>query len=128
MTTFPEPTGTDPAVPRAEPFRVAASEDRGSGTGPAALDAAGPTYVPVAAAEAMLAVRHDQIFRFGHTPEKDLQVGLDEFGKHLRRLATSCTEDLQFRVSPEIAQRHMAKLGALAMAIFDRLEAEKGKP
>ena len=124
MNAIPEPADNQPVAPRMEPF------GSGSGTGPALAPAAtaGPTFVPVAAAEAMLKIRHDQIFRFGHTPETDLALSLDDFAKHLRRSAVACGEDLQFRVSPEIAQRHLAKLGALAMAIFDRLEAEKDRP
>ena len=122
---FPERAGAQPAAPQqaSEPF------GRGAGNGPGALGIApGPeTFVPVAALEAMLEVRHKQIFQFGHTLEADRAVSLEDFAKHLRRQCSTVVEDLQFRVDPVITQRHLAKLGALAMAIFDRLEAEKDR-
>lgn len=131
INDFPEQTGQQPAATRTceEPL-----VDRGSGNGttaapipPIGAAVTQQTYVPVAAAEAMLAVRHKQIFQFGHTLEADLLLSLEDFAKHLRRQSSAVIEDLQFRVDPVITQRHLAKLGALAMAVFDRLEAEKDR-
>lgn len=86
-----------------------------------------PTYVPTAAMEAMLKVRHDQIFRFGHTLEADAERPLREFAVDLRSLAAAILEDVQFHKPADQLERHIVKLGAMAMAFFDRLQSERGQ-
>lgn len=139
---FPERTGAAPAASQLanqtanEPFGREAGDGpgaRGIAPGPhpvaepPAQQSHGQTFVPVAALEAMLAVRHKQIFQFGHTLEADRAVSLEDFARHMRRQCSTVVEDLQFRIDPAVTQRHLAKLGALAMAIFDRFEAEKDR-
>ena len=77
--------------------------------------------------EAMLAVRHEQIFRFGHTLEADQAKPLMAFAQDLRAVASAILDDIQFHKSTRQIERRTVKLGALAMALFDRLQAEKGK-
>lgn len=87
-------------------------------------------YVPVRAAEDMLRVRTDQIFRHGHTPDADRTRPLREFARDLENLARAIREDEQFGKSADQIRRRAVKLGALAMAIVDKLDAQtpEGKP
>lgn len=76
--------------------------------------------VPVAAMEAIMALRCEQITRFGHTPEADLAAPANHLVKEVYRTAQMVREDHQFNVDPAIRQRHLVKLGALVLAALDR--------
>lgn len=86
-----------------------------------------PAYVPVRAMEDMLAMRAQQIFKFGHTPERDAQRPLSGFALDLQALARAIVEDIQFHKPPDRIRRRLIKLGALCMATTDRLDNE-GNP
>jgi len=84
-----------------------------------------PAYVPVRAAEDMLRVRTDQIFTHGHTPEADAARPLKHFARDLENLARAIREDEQFGKPADQIRRRAVKLGALAMAIIDKLDHEQ---
>lgn len=86
-----------------------------------------PTGVPVAAMEAMMQIRFEQIHKWGHTPEGDMLLPVRHFANELQQMAIAIVEDLQFRRDLTQVRRHAARLGAMAMAMFDRVEAEISK-
>jgi len=126
----------DPLLPQ-EGDATSMNLGGGQGNGPVAefsqpvSSAAGsqcqPEFVPVGAMEAMLAKRHEQIFKWGHTLEADASRPLREFAVDLRSLAAAILEDVQFHKPVDQLERHTVKLGAMAMAFFDRLQTERGK-
>lgn len=79
-------------------------------------------YVPVRAAEDMLRIRTAQIFQHGHTAEADRARPLKEFARDLENLARAIREDEQFGKPADQIRRRAVKLGALAMAIIDKLD------
>lgn len=83
-----------------------------------------PAYVPVRAAEDMMAKRAEQIFRFGHTPEADQAKPLLGFALDIESLAKAILEDVQFNKSHDRIRTRLVKLGALAMATVDRIDNE----
>ncbi|MBF9641205.1 hypothetical protein IAI27_10985, partial [Streptococcus pseudopneumoniae] len=89
----------------------------GSGEAATAQD-----YVPVAAMEQMLAIRHEQIHRYGHTLEADRQRPVRDFAQDLESLARAIREDAQFHKPAARIRTRALKLGALCMALADRLE------
>lgn len=104
-------TTTPDFAPVAAPF--------GSGEATTAQD-----YVPVRAMEAMLAIRHEQIHRYGHTLEADRQRPVRDFAQDLESLARAIVEDAQFHKHATRIRTRALKLGALCMALADRLEGE----
>jgi len=122
----------DPLTPPAS-GAASTSLGGGQGNGPVAefsqpvSSAAGPTFIPVAAMEAMLAKRAEQIFKWGHTLEADASRPLREFAVDIRSLAAAILEDVQFHKPVDQLERHTVKLGAMTMAFFDRLQSERGK-
>lgn len=74
----------------------------------------------------MLRVRHEQIHKFGHTLEADRAKPLLGFGQDIESIARAILEDMQFHKPADRIRRRAVKLGALAMALADRLEAETG--
>lgn len=81
-------------------------------------------FIPVAAAEDMLRVRHEQIHRFGHTPEADRTRPPQALAYDIESLARAIIEDCQFHKPASRIRRRTIKLGALCMALADRLEFE----
>ena len=81
-------------------------------------------YVPVAALEAFLAARCEQIHKWGHTAEADAAKPPRYFAIEIDNAARAIREDTQFGKSSAQMRRHLIKLGALTMAMFDRLAAE----
>jgi hypothetical protein len=128
-TPIPAPVGI-PA--QDEPFgsgvRIGAGEEvQSPSPAPnASPDYMPPDYVPVAAMEAMLALRHQQIHTHGHTPEADRQQPLQHFAKELENTARAILESVQFNKPLDLTRRRTVKLGALAMALIDRIDAEGG--
>ena len=72
-----------------------------------------------------MALRVQQIERFGHTPESDAATPLRHFAQELQRAAQAFTEDVQFNKPTEHMHRHLVKLGALALAAIDRVALEQ---
>lgn len=84
--------------------------------------AAQPTYVPVRAMEDVLRCRTDQIFRFGHTPERDAQRPLLHFAQDIENGARAILEDAQFNKPADRIRRRLVKLAALTLATIDRID------
>ena len=84
------------------------------------------TYVPVRALEDMLAVRTDQIFKYGHTAEKDAARALSHFVRDIADATRAIGEDMQFNKGPDRMRRRLVKLGALILATIDRIDNEGG--
>lgn len=72
----------------------------------------------------MLALRHEQIHRFGHTLEADRAKPLAGFAHDIESIARAILEDVQFHKPGERIRKRALKLGALCMALADRLEPE----
>jgi hypothetical protein len=83
-----------------------------------------PDFIPVRAAEDMLRIRHEQIHKFGHTLEADRARPLIQWGQDLESIARAILEDIQFHKPADRLRRRAIKLGALAMALADRLESQ----
>lgn len=81
-------------------------------------------YIPVRAAEDMLRIRHEQIHHFGHTLQADRAKPLQGFAHDIESLARAIREDIQFHKPADRIRRRALKLGALCMALADRLEGE----
>ncbi|KUR80935.1 hypothetical protein [Novosphingobium sp. FSW06-99] len=83
-----------------------------------------PTYALVRAMEDVMAVRHDQIFHYGHTPEKDARRPLRQFVEDLHTGARAIVEDVQFHKPHDRIRRRLVKLAALTLATIDRIDNE----
>lgn len=117
-----------------------ATEVAASGAGPAQADRAGGErvamtatpparlqYALVRAMEDVMAKRHEQIVKFGHTPEADLARPLRAFAFDIEAEARAVIEDVQFGKPPDRIRRRLVKLAALALATIDRIDNE-GSP
>lgn len=86
-------------------------------------------YVPVAAVEAVLALRMDQIHRFGHTAAADL-AAIKASGKryHLAQIARTALvdaiEDMQFNKDRAAIRRRLVKAAAMICAAIDAEDAQ----
>lgn len=83
-----------------------------------------PDYIPVAAAEDMLRIRYEQIHKFGHTLQADRQRPIMDWARDVESAARAILEDAQFHKPAERIRKRAIKLGALLMALADRLEGE----
>lgn len=72
----------------------------------------------------VMAKRHEQIFRFGHTPVADLARPLRSFAIDIEAEARAVLDDLQFRRPADRIRRRVVKLAALALATIDRIDNE----
>ncbi|WP_226019495.1 hypothetical protein [Novosphingobium sp. FKTRR1] len=81
-----------------------------------------PTYALVRAMEDVMAKRHEQIFKFGHTPVADLAKPLRAFALDLEGEARGVLDDVQFRKPSDRIRRRLVKLAALALATIDRID------
>lgn len=95
------------------------------GEGVTASSPTPPDFIPVRAMEQMLALRHEQIHRFGHTLQADRERPLQDFAHDIESLARAILEDAQFHKPADRIRRRAIKLGALCMALADRLEGEE---
>lgn len=84
-----------------------------------------PDFIPVRAAEDMLCVRHEQIHKFGHTLEADRQRPIMDWARDVESAARAILEDAQFHKPAERIRKRAIKLGALLMALADRLDSER---
>lgn len=88
------------------------------------------TFVPVAAMEAVLALRHQQIHQFGHTTAADL-AAIERSGKRYhvaamaRRVLSDAIEDMQFNKGPAQIRRRLVKAAALTLAAIDAEDARQ---
>lgn len=76
----------------------------------------------------VLAMRMDQIARWGHTPEDDLRLPQVALPEQARVYVIAAIEDLQFagrtHKGREKALHNLERAGALILAAIDRLMAE----
>lgn len=76
----------------------------------------------------VMAMRMDQIARWGHTPEDDLRLPQIALPEQARVYVTAAIEDLQFagrtHKGREKALHNLERAGALILAAIDRLLAE----
>lgn len=96
-----------------------------AGEGPSSAAPPRLTAVPVRAMEDMLKARTEQIVTHGHTPQADLALPMSHFSAQLRRRAIDVVEDISCNQSRDVLRRRLVKLGALTMAMIDRLDAEE---
>lgn len=72
----------------------------------------------------MLRIRHEQIHKFGHTLEADRQRPIMDWARDVESAARAILEDAQFHKPAERIRKRAIKLGALLMALADRLDSE----
>lgn len=121
MTALPPPGSSTEAIPP----HPGQAERAGAGSAcpaPARLE-----YALVRAMEDVMAKRHEQIVKFGHTPEADLARPLRAFAFDIEAEARAVIEDVQFGKPPDRIRRRLVKLAALALATIDRIDNE-GSP
>jgi hypothetical protein len=74
-----------------------------------------------------MACRLEQIERWGHTPEKDCAQPVGQFLNHALHgtasYAGAALEDHQARLGLDRVRVRLVKLGALALAAIDRIDA-----
>lgn len=82
------------------------------------------------AVERIAAMRAEQVERWGHTPDADLNLPLKVLPDRSIRKIVAAQEDMHFRRGDWRAQalKHLAQAGALLAAAIDRLEAEDADP
>ena len=83
-----------------------------------------PPYVPVRAMEDILALRAEQIVRYGHTSESDAERPMALFALDLRDRAKAIHEALQFHQGADILRKRLVRTAALCMAMIDKIDAE----
>lgn len=116
-------TNAIPGDAGCEPERSPPGEGAGRGvTSPAG---AAPSYVPVRAMEDVLALRHEQIHKHGHTPEADALKPLKWFAEDLLDRAKATHEGIRFNKGNAVARLRLVKIAALAMAMIDRIDSEE---
>jgi hypothetical protein len=100
-------------------------EEEGAGAAHPSTQAAPATqdFVPVQAMELILAERHRQIHKFGHTPDADRKLPLAHFAREMSKRGLAIAEYIQFN-RPANVRRHAIVLAAIAMALIDRIDAE----
>lgn len=86
-----------------------------------------PSFVSQAAMEAILAMRVRQMEQYGHTPEADMTRPIGDLihgtGRYMRRLR----EDVSCNAPLDSMERNAIALGAMALALIDRIQGEKGR-
>lgn len=117
-----EPFGPDAG---GEPEASPVAAPSGSGEAATASDYVPADYIPVRAVEDMLRIRHEQIHRYGHTLAADKQRPVRDFAQDIESAARAILEDAQFHKQADRIRRRAIKLGALCMALADRLEGEE---
>lgn len=84
---------------------------------------------PETAMARVLAVRMDQVARWGHTPDADLRLPLATLPEHARAYVVASIEDLQFsgrtKKGRDRALNNLERAGAIILAAIDRLLAEE---
>lgn len=120
-----QPLGSNAmGTPETAPGGGAQSLPSGAPDAPADAPPSAMPWVPVGAAEEMLAMRCNQVRRFGHTPAADLALPFDHFARDLESRARGLREGAQFNQYPAVQRQRLIKLGALAMAMVDWLDAQ----
>lgn len=120
------PAAADPApAPLGTPDRRHGAEGDISPVGAPPPQADGQTYVPVRAMEDVLALRHQQIHKHGHTPEADALKPLKWFAEDLLDRAKATHEGIRFNKGNAVARLRLVKIAALAMAMIDRIDSEE---
>lgn len=91
-----------------------------------ATGAATGAFVPVAAIEDVLAERHRQIAKFGHTPERDAALPLKQLPREAARFLNMAIEDCQFHREDwrTAARKHLIRAAAMILAAMDRIALE----
>lgn len=102
------------------------AENGADGMAGGLLTPAVPAYALGRAMEDVMAVRHQQIFQYGHTPAKDAARALAQFVADIKNGANAITEDVQFNKPHDRIRRRLVKLAALAVATIDRIDNEGG--
>lgn len=101
----------------------------GADPAPLLLDQAGGSFVPVKAMEDVLALRWEQVNRFGHTAAADLafiqEKGRPALAKLSRQALSDAIEDMNFNKERAQIRRRLVKAAALALAAIDALDAEE---
>ena len=116
MNTFPVPA--DEPIGSQGPLAGAGPEGAGAGS---ACPAPALTSIPVRAMEDVMQARALQVVKYGHTLEADQRRPLGDFARDLESLARAIREDVQWHKPAEQIRRRTVKLGALCLALIDRI-------
>lgn len=117
-----EPLGSHQAM-AAAPVAPVDAFDPPASAGASLAPEAG--FVPVRAMEAVLAARVRQIDQFGHTPARDAAQSVDALLIPVARYFKSTRENLACNAPLETTRRHAVQLGAMVLALIDRIDHEQ---
>lgn len=76
------------------------------------------------ALERIVAIRHEQIEKHGHTPESDAQLPIDHIPLAARRYAQKAYDRLHNNGSPKLAIGELERCAALCLAAIARIRLE----
>ena len=119
-----------PLAPGRAPLNSSPERGGGPPLGGGGAQAAPATFAPVAAMEAVLALRCKQIHEHGHSLEADLAM-IAACGKRhaiaamARTAMTDAIEDMQFNKDPAQIRRRLVKACALGLAAIDAEDARR---
>lgn len=114
------------ASPRVAPLESAAETAPAPSSHPD--DAAGATsMVSRAAIELVLTMRARQIDQYGHTPEADMARPIGALIKPASIYFQRLREDLSCNAPLDTLEKDAAALGAMVLAIIDRIQGEREK-
>lgn len=125
MTT-PIPTDTPAAALGSHKTENAAAPAPEGPAHPAAPSGAS-SYVSRSAMEQILAMRLRQIERHGHTPEADLNRPIADLVAAANPYMRYLREDITCHAPLAAIKKHAAALGAMMLALIDRVEAEEAQ-
>lgn len=87
-----------------------------------------PPAVPVGAMEDVMAMREEQILKFGHTPARDALRPVHYLPKQARGYLDHAIDELT--IGPEgweaRARKRLIRAAAMILAAIDRLDADSG--
>lgn len=114
------------ASPRVAPLESAAETAPAPSSHPD--DAAGATsMVSRAALELVLTARTRQIDYFGHTPQADMAAPIAALLKPIGHYFQRLREDISCNAPLDTLEKDAARLGAMALALLDRIQGEREK-
>ncbi len=111
---------------------TSAGSHRGTDAGAAGPPAPASATSPLRAVEDVLALRGEQIHKFGHTSEKDAALPVDHLPREAKAALAAALDDIQFHrggiawdeTRPRV-RRRLVKAAAMLLAAIDRLDMER---
>lgn len=116
-----------PAVPLGSHQQVNAAGAVPADPEPSHGSAGAHSFVSQSALEAVLAMRVRQMEQYGHTPESDMSRPIADLVAATAPYLRYLREDVSCNAPLAAMKKHAAALGAMALAIIDRIEGEEAR-